>query len=100
VNDLGIIIQKSTIKSTDETMKWLSIPIECDIQNHYSILVITPSNNGSYTYKNADNQPRIINENCSVESKYVHSVMQINVGSRMTVENNTVAIDMILEIED
>jgi hypothetical protein len=38
VNDLGIIIQKSTIKSTDETMKWLSIPIECDIQNHYNTI--------------------------------------------------------------
>jgi hypothetical protein len=81
-------------------MKWLSIPIEYNIQNNCSLFVLTPSNNGAYTYKNGDNQPRIIDENCSVESKYLYSVTQINVGSKITVEKNIYSIDMILDIDD
>jgi hypothetical protein len=100
VDDTGIIIQKGTINSTHAAMKWLRIKLKCDIQNNYTILVLPPSDNGSYTYKNDDSQLRIINQNCSVESKYVHSVTQINVDSKLTVDNSTYSIDMILDIEE
>lgn len=99
VNDAGVIIQKSTIASTNGTMKWLRIPIECDIQNNYSLFVLTSSDHGSFTYKLGDNQLRMINPNCLVESKYVQSTIHINVGSTVIVDNNAAAIDMILDVE-
>ena len=68
-------------------MKWLTIPLKCDIRNNYTVLVWAPSGNGSYTYKNGNNQLRVINQNCSVESKYVASVAQTNIGSQMIVES-------------
>jgi len=100
VNDAGIIVQQGTVNSINAAMKWVRIPLECDIQNNYTIFVLPPSDNGSYTYKNGDNQFRIINQNCSVESKYVASVAQTNIGSQMIVGQNTYSIDMILDIEE
>jgi len=100
VNDAGIVVQKGTINSTNATKKWLRIPLEYEIQNNYSVLVVTPSDHGSYTYKIGDNQPRVINQYCTVESQYAQSVTQINVGSKLTIENNISSIDMKLDIEE
>jgi hypothetical protein len=100
VNDAGIVVQKGTMNSTNATKKWLRIPLKCDVQNNYTILVVTPFDNGSYTYKNGDDQPRMINQHCTVESKYVQCETQINIGSKMTIENNISSIDMKLDIEE
>jgi hypothetical protein len=99
VNDADIIIQKGTINSTNPTMKWLRIPIECDVKNNYTILVLTLPDNPPFNDKNVYNQPRIINQNCTVESKCAQSVTQINVGSNMIADDNTSSIDMILDVE-
>jgi ribosome-binding protein aMBF1 (putative translation factor) len=100
VNDAGIIVQKGTMNSTNATMKWLRIPLECDIQNQYSVLVITPSDNGSYTYKKGDSELRIINQNCSVKSKCVDLVSQMNVGTKVSFLNSASSLDMILDVAD
>jgi len=100
VNDAGVIISNGTVNSNDSTMKWLNISLKCDIRNNYTVLVWAPSGNGSYAYKNGNCQRRIINQNCSVESKYVASVAQTNIGSQMIVGQNSYSIDMILDIEE
>lgn len=100
VNHIGTVIQKSTTYSSSRTMKWLSIPIECDLQTNYSVLIVTTSDNGSYTYKNGDNQVRILNQNFSVESVYVHSLTHINVNSIVNIENHPFSLDMVLCIEE
>jgi hypothetical protein len=100
VDGAGIIIQKGTMNSTTATMKWLHIPLECDVQNNYSVLVLTPPDNGSYTCKKGFSLCRMVNRNCLVESKGAHLVPQINVGSKVTVDHNIYSIDMILEVEN
>lgn len=99
MNDTATIIQKGTITSINATMKWLCIPIECNVLNNYSLLVITPSDNGLYTYKPGDNQPRMINQNCFAESKSIQSITQINLGSKIITDNNNFSIDMMLDVE-
>jgi hypothetical protein len=42
----------------------------------------------------------MINQHCTVESKYVQCETQINIGSKMTIENNISSIDMKLDIEE
>ncbi len=73
---------------------------QCDIQNNYTVLVLTPPDNGSYTYKKGDNQLRRINQNCSVASKSVNLVSQINVGTKVSFMNSASSLDMILDVED
>lgn len=100
VNDIGTIIQKNTTYSTNSTMKWISVLIGCDIQNNYSVFVLAASENGSLTCKNGDHQARVINQNCSVESKYIHSLPQISDNSKVKVEDHPVSLDMVLRIEE
>jgi hypothetical protein len=99
-NDTGVIIQNSTINSTEPIMKCLSIPIECDLRDHYSVFVVTSANNGLYTCKNGDNHHRTVNENCSVESIYTHPVAQVTIGSRILLYNSNTAVYMMLDIVD
>jgi len=100
VDDVNTVIQKGTINSINATMKWVIIPIECDLKNNYGVFVLPPSDNGSYTYKNGNHQFRTINENCSVKSKYCNIATQLNVGSQLTIINNTHSINMIIDIEE
>jgi hypothetical protein len=100
VNDAGVIISNGTVNSNDSTMKWLNIPLKCDIRNNYTVLIWASSGNGSYAYKNGNSQLRVINQNCSVKSKSIASVEQSNIGSEITVGQNTYSIDMILDIEE
>jgi len=81
-------------------MKWLTIPLKCDIKNNYSVFVWASSGNGSYIYKQGDNKFRVINQNYSVESKCVQSTPLTNIGSKIPISNNTYSIDMILNIEE
>jgi hypothetical protein len=99
VNDLDVVISYGTIDSKDSTMKWLTIPLTCDIKNDYKVFVWASSGNGSYTYKSGNNLSRTINENCSVESKCIPSMLQIIIDSKIPTTNNTYFIDMILSIE-
>ncbi|CAF1573989.1 unnamed protein product, partial [Adineta steineri] len=66
----------------------------------YGVLILPPSDNGSYTYKNGDNQFRKITENCSVKSKLCNMTTQLNIGLQLTVINNTHSISMILDVEE
>jgi hypothetical protein len=99
LNDAGIIISNGTVNSDDSTMKWLTIPLKYDIKNNYSVFVWASSDKGSYIYKNGDYQPRIVNQNCSVESKYACCGPQISIGAKILITDNTYSINMILDIE-
>ena len=99
-NDVGLIIQNSTITSTEATMRWLSIPMECDLPNNYSILVVTSSNSGLCTCRNGDNRLQVINDDCSVESIYTHAVAQVTNGPRILLYNSNTAIYMMLDTVD
>ncbi|UJR20835.1 hypothetical protein I4U23_023946 [Adineta vaga] len=100
VDDTNSVIQKGIINSVNATMKWVTIPIECEIKNNYGVLVLPPSNSGSYTYKNGDNQFRKVNDNCSVKSKLCSITNQIILSSQLTVINNTHSISMIIDVEE
>ncbi|CAF0999882.1 unnamed protein product [Adineta steineri] len=100
VNDANTVIQKSIINSVNATMKWLIIPMEFEIKDNYGVLILPPSDNGSYTYKNGDNQFRKITENCSVKSKLCNMTTQLNIGLQLTVINNTHSISMIIDVEE
>lgn len=99
INEADVVISNATINSEDSTMKWLTIPMMCEIRNNYSVFVWAPSGNESYTCKPGDCQPRMINQNCSAESKYTLCTPPINVGSKISVGQNVYSIDMILNIE-
>ncbi|CAF1128441.1 unnamed protein product [Adineta steineri] len=98
INGAGLIIHRGAADSNDSTMKWLIIPLEGDIKNDYTVLVWTPSRNGSYTHKNGDSQFRAINHNCEVQSKCISSVAQTDIGSGTNITDSTYSIDMILDI--
>ncbi|CAF1149780.1 unnamed protein product [Adineta steineri] len=100
VNDAGLIIHRGTANSNDDTMKWLIIPLEGDIENNYTVLVWAPSGNGSYAYRRGGLQFREINHNCEVQSKCIVYVVQPNIGWRTDTANNTYSIDMILDIKE
>jgi hypothetical protein len=100
INDAGVIVQNGTINSTSDTMKWLIIPLECEIQNHYTVLVWASSGTGSFSYRKGDDQLRAINRNCAVESRCVWTVTKSNVGSQMIAESNSYSIDMILDVRE
>jgi ribosome-binding protein aMBF1 (putative translation factor) len=100
VNDAGIVIQKTTVNCTDASMKWLTVPLECDIKDNYAVFVVPSLANGSYTYKKGDTQQRMVNQNCSVESKSTGRVSEINIDSQMTIDANIYSIDMLLDIEE
>jgi hypothetical protein len=99
VNDADIVISNGTVNSNDSTMKWLTIPLQCEIKDNYTVLVWAPSDNGSYAYKDGNNQLRAVNDNCSVESKSVQSAPQTSRGSKISISGNTYSIEMILNIE-
>jgi hypothetical protein len=99
-NDTGVIIQNSTINSTEPIMKCLSIPIECDIRNHYSVFVVTSANNGLYICKKGDDRPHTVNKDCSVESMYTHAVAQVTIGSKIFLYKSNTAVHILLDIVD
>jgi hypothetical protein len=98
VNDANVIISNGTVNSNDSTMKWLTIPLKCDIMDDYTVFVWASSGNGSYAYKEGDKDLRKINQNCSVESKAVEVPPQTSVGSKVTISVNIYSIDMVLNI--
>jgi hypothetical protein len=98
VNDADVVISTATANSNDSTMKWLTIPLKCDINDNYTVLVWASSGNGSYAYKEGDAQIRAINQNCSVESKAVQSAPQTSIGSKVIPSANIYSIDMVLNI--
>jgi tripartite motif-containing protein 56 len=100
VNDDNVVIENGTINSDDSTMKWLTIPLKCDIKNNFTVFVYALSGNGSYTYKPGDSKLRVVNQNCSVESKSVSDIPQTSIGSKISIRRNSYSIDMILNIEE
>ncbi|CAF1064185.1 unnamed protein product [Adineta ricciae] len=100
VDENNNLVQKGVINSVNSMMKWVTIPVECELKNNYGVLVLPPSNNGSYTYKNGDNQFRKVNENCSVKSRLCSVANQLILGSPLTVINNTHSISMIIDVEE
>lgn len=100
VSDTGLITACETVKSDQSIVKWLKIPLRCEIKDKYTILIWTPDGNGSYTYKLGNNNLRAINANCSVVSKYAQPGQQINLGSKVSILDNTYSIDMILQTRE
>jgi hypothetical protein len=100
VNDADVVISNGTVDSNDSTMKWLTIPLKCDIMNNYTVLVWASSGNGSYVYKEGSHRLRAVNPNYSVKSKNVRPALQTSIGSKVTIRANTYSIDMILNIDE
>jgi tripartite motif-containing protein 56 len=96
----GIVMHTAVVSSNDTTLKWITVPLQCDIENMSSVLVWAELGNGSYTYKSRNNPIRAINADYSVTSTAVQSTARIRKGSRQTVCDNVYSIDMVLDIEN
>ncbi|CAF1064222.1 unnamed protein product [Adineta ricciae] len=100
VNEADKVVHHMTIHSFDTNMKWVTIPINGDVADNYSVFVWASSGNGSYTYKEGDTQFRVINHNCSVKSVAIQCVTKITNDLLLAVIDNRFSIDMIVDIEE
>ncbi|CAF1064393.1 unnamed protein product [Adineta ricciae] len=100
VNEADRVVHHTTIHSFDANMKWVTIPINGDLADNYSVFVWASSGNGSYMYKEGDTQFRVINSSCSVKSVAIQCVTKITNGLLLAVIDNRFSIDMIVDIEE
>ncbi|CAF5128263.1 unnamed protein product, partial [Rotaria sp. Silwood1] len=93
LNSNDILIQTETLhvnNRNSEIFKWFAIPITCEIENNYSILIWANSNRQetpSIACNFDDYNIRRINQNVSVRNEHalVDTVLNVEIGMKLNV---------------
>ncbi|CAF1331386.1 unnamed protein product [Didymodactylos carnosus] len=102
IDNTGTIVAKEGTNPNQLT-QWTTIPTNIEIRQNYAILVdVQNGGTGTVLMKSDSTTFRQISENCSIASSYIHKkTFNGNVGDKdAQVEQNSFAVEMILEIEN